>query len=66
MSVRTKPWELNNNKDDDEYEDCCETDDVRWNSSMHVCISRQQSWNCTYHVHKYSCTSYRIHLFFFT
>ena len=66
MSVRTKPWELNNNKDDDEYEDCCGTDDVRWNSSMHVCRSQQQSRNCTYHVHKYSCTSNRIHLFFFT
>ena len=25
-----------------------------------VGISRHQSWNCTYHVHKYSCTSNRI------
>ena len=28
---------------------------------MHVCISRQQSWNCRYPVHKYSYTSNRIH-----
>ena len=39
-------WESNNDEDDDEYEDCCETDDARSTSSMHVCISRQQSWNC--------------------
>ena len=61
----TKSWDSNNDEDDDEdddeYEDCCETDDARKTSTMHVCISRQQLWNCTYHVHKYSCASNRIH-----
>ena len=28
-SVRIKPWESNNDEDDEEYEDCCETDDAR-------------------------------------
>ena len=30
--------------DDDEDEDSYETDDARWTNSMHVCLSRQQSW----------------------
>ena len=60
-SVRTEPWQSNNDEDVDEYEDCCETDGARYTSSMHVCISRRS--HGTVHI---MSTRFPVHLIGYT